>query len=501
MQLDRITIALRPRTPREAIDLGTKLLRANARAVWSAWFVVTAPAWVLLNVGFGLLGRPWLALLAMWWLKPAFDRLPLYVFSRTLFGETPGWRATLRGQRAWRWGPTLAQILWLRLDSTRALRLPLVFLEGLRGGAARDRWRVLRGPLVGQTAFLTYGCMLFELAFYAGLWMLAAMLVPSELWPASRASLLRSLHALSSGGLVYASNLAAYLAMSVIEPLYVAAGFALYINRRTQLECWDLDLAFRRLGARAAASLMLLLACLAFVPTGARAAGPVHRPAPGGRLFRPVPSDQRMRLDAAASAVSHDPLLGRKVTRRQWQWRIRPQTRTSTPSSFGPWVGWFGSGVRLLLFVLAGGVVIVLAVALARRIRFTGGGARARGARPATVDDLQLREAAESRVPDDLAGAVRGLWEAGHPRAALALLYRGTAEAVYAAAQMDWSASATEADCMRCARQLPVPAHGERARAIVRTWQAAAYADRMPDANALEEMLSNWPLRTAETRP
>lgn len=500
MQLDRITIALRPRSPREAMDLGTKLLRANARAVWGAWFIVTAPVFVLLNIAFGLLGKPWLALLAMWWLKPAFDRLPLYVFSRALFGESPGWRATLSGQRAWRWGPTLAHLTWLRLDSMRALRLPLVFLEGLRGEAARARWRVLRGPLVGKTAFLTQCCLLFELGLYASLWMLVPMLVPTELWPSSRSTLARTLHAMTSGELVYVSNLVIYLAMSVIEPLYIAAGFALYINRRTQLECWDLDLAFRRLGARVAASLVLLLACLACVPTGARAAEPKPPPVSMDKLFTATPAGERDRMDAAAAAVAHDPLLGQKVTRKKWQWRNPKQAAHPKPKTQQTGFGteMFGLVAKLLLYLLGISAVIALVVALVRRMGVLDRSGLASRREKPVHDALEVQDVAESHVPEDLAGAVRNLWGGGHPRAALALLYRGTAEAVFASAKIDWSPAATEAECLRYAAQMPVRVHGEQARRIVRAWQAAAYADRLPDEQAVERLLDGWPLRTAE---
>jgi hypothetical protein len=39
--------------------------------------------------------------------------------------------------------------------------------------------------------------------------------------------------------------------MSLAEPLLVAAGFGIYVNRRVFLEGWDIELAFRRLAARA----------------------------------------------------------------------------------------------------------------------------------------------------------------------------------------------------------------------------------------------------------
>ena len=38
----------------------------------------------------------------------------------------------------------------------------------------------------------------------------------------------------------------------IIEPFYIAANFALYINRRTQLEAWDIELSFRKMAIRLA---------------------------------------------------------------------------------------------------------------------------------------------------------------------------------------------------------------------------------------------------------
>jgi len=90
MELERIGVVLRPRVTREALDLGAAMLRAHARPVWSAWFAFTLPLFVLCN-GLGVaLGWPWLGWGLMWWLKPLFDRLPLYVLSRAVFDQAPG---------------------------------------------------------------------------------------------------------------------------------------------------------------------------------------------------------------------------------------------------------------------------------------------------------------------------------------------------------------------------------------------------------------------------
>ena len=37
------------------------------------------------------------------------------------------------------------------------------------------------------------------------------------------------------------------MALLLIEPLYVAGGFALYLKRRSDLEAWDVEMQLRRL--------------------------------------------------------------------------------------------------------------------------------------------------------------------------------------------------------------------------------------------------------------
>ena len=42
------------------------------------------------------------------------------------------------------------------------------------------------------------------------------------------------------------STLAYATVVFVLEPFYVAAGFAMYLNRRVELEAWDVEQEFRR---------------------------------------------------------------------------------------------------------------------------------------------------------------------------------------------------------------------------------------------------------------
>jgi hypothetical protein len=51
-------------------------------------------------------------------------------------------------------------------------------------------------------------------------------------------------------GIRYAGTTLYALAVLVVEPFYVASGFAMYLNRRVELEAWDVEQEFRRAFAR-----------------------------------------------------------------------------------------------------------------------------------------------------------------------------------------------------------------------------------------------------------
>jgi len=42
------------------------------------------------------------------------------------------------------------------------------------------------------------------------------------------------------------SSVSYVLAVLFLEPFYVAAGFGMYLNRRAELEAWDIEQEFRR---------------------------------------------------------------------------------------------------------------------------------------------------------------------------------------------------------------------------------------------------------------
>ncbi len=499
MELERISVVLRPRAPREALDLGAAMLRANAAAVWSAWFAFTVPVFVLCNALGVLLGLPWLGLVLVWWLKPLFDRLPLYVLSRAVFDRAPTWRETLRGQRQWSWRSTIAGLTWLRVDSSRALRLPLDLLEGAPRKQRSARWKVLRRRIVADTSLLTYGCLQFELVLFLSVWLLALLLIPHEWRPASLSDFFsHGVHDASTRWILLGA-IVAYLAMSAIEPLYVACGFALYLNRRTQLEAWDIDLAFRRLRTRLQGlgkALGVLLLCAGAFPLAARAAAAETPPKPVvsglDKVFGQAPDSADRRFAEAAAEVYRDPRFGGGRTVRRWTFKYTPKPATRVQEMPFPILG------RVLAAIFKGLLWLLLIGAVGALAWFAW---RWRGRLAPTADEptlalshgLQASAEAPAPLPTDLAGAIRTLWRARCRREALALLYRGCVEHTAQLLQLPLAAEATEADWLRQAAAIEDPARAQRVIAIVRTWQFAAYAGRYPDDAAIEHLLSGWP--------
>ena len=87
MRLTDASVVIRPRSAWEAVDLGVLLAKQNAGLQMLSWAIVTLPIFALLCLL--LWDYPSIAVLIFWWLKPAYERLPLFILSNALFGSTP----------------------------------------------------------------------------------------------------------------------------------------------------------------------------------------------------------------------------------------------------------------------------------------------------------------------------------------------------------------------------------------------------------------------------
>lgn len=496
MRLDALTVVLRPRSSWEAVELGTALVRRHARAVWGPWLLLTLPAFALVNAIAWALDVLWLAALVMWWLKPLFARLPLYVLSRAVFGEVPDARATLRG--AFRGGgrAMLGYLTWRRLSPARALLMPVDLLEGGPPAQAAARRRVVAGPAYGVAALTLLVFLHFEGVLTLGLGLLAFLFVPEE-------HLLGSLQQAwdyvlqSPAWLQLLENALVWAATSLVEPFHVGAGFGLYLNRRTELEGWDIELAFRRLRARLqAASVALVLAVAGVLALPARAADtPTKAPSclRPDRVETPLPAAFGAdyappgRFDRAVARAYADPRVNPTRQVATWKPRAKPGSReAATPGWLEGFARVVGTLGELALWITAGLLLALLAWTAPRWWPWLRGFATPALPKPAAAREDPLPEA--EPLPEDVPGAARRLWSSGQPREALALVYRASVDAMVQATGRVLPPGATEAQCLRAAQALAEPPRRAFARSVG-LWQQAAYADRMPSDGDFDAML------------
>lgn len=280
MRIDALTVVLRPRSSWEAIELGTALVRRHAAAIWRPWFALTLPVLIVANLVAWSVGMPALAMLLVWWLKPVFDRIPLFVLSRAVFGEVPDTRTTLSSAFAGGFRLHAGYLLWRRLTPLRSLVMPIDVLEGGTPAEVAARRRVVAGPVYGVASLAMLVFANFEGALVIGLAALIFLFVPNEYMQVLLQLLWRSVRE-APAWLQVTQGVLAWAAMTVTEPFYVGSGFGLYLNRRTGIEGWDIELAFRRMRARlqgvASVGLLMMLLMLVVPHAGdAAASGTLH---------------------------------------------------------------------------------------------------------------------------------------------------------------------------------------------------------------------------------
>jgi hypothetical protein len=550
MRTESLSITLRKRTPWEASDLGIALVREYAASIWLAWASLVLPVALVIGALCQYFDYFSIAALLLWWLKPVFDRIPLFVLSRAVFGSVPSLRDTLIAQRSINdIGPLFALLTWRRLHPMRALLLPVDFLERLRGAPRALRTALLARAQGSPSSLLTFVCVNMESMLVISVLMLALLFLPTELFSDAMKDTLKNLFIDPPPWAQWAAYLAYTVALSIMEPFYVGAGFGLYLNRRMELEAWDIDLSFRQLAARLQAGLgaarqgaksLLGIAVLcgavnlasSHCAWAAGAEKPIaNNAAEDGQAYDSDADEQvdeqaadtapeaqaasaEMSLelnldhffvpphhdfDTAIKKALSDPELNPKATITEWQEKNRSQVRKPDKSAELEYSGGIGNAFSFLLqnalwIVLT--VAIVLVAPYILRM-FSAREAKSKAQRQA-AEPTQLDVDMPEHLPPDLAASVAQLWQQGKPRAALALLYRAGVLRLCDRLGQPLPKGATESQCLRLARDL-VASDQHRALfpALVRAWQGIAYASVEPSWAQVQDLLTAWQADTA----
>lgn len=555
MRIDKLQIALRPRPAPQALDLGFALLRAHAGPVYKAWLALWLPLCVLSLVLIRL--SPNLAPLWMllpWWLRPLLERAPLYVLSRQVFGEDVTWRQALRAWPRQLGGGWFRLMTWWRLFMPgRGLYQPIWQLEQARGATASERRHAIGRNGTGAAAYrFGLACAHFEAVLNFGLVALVGLFLSDELYMNPMAFFFKAGNGLSLDLLA----MAAYaVAGGIVGPVYTACCFTLYLNRRATLEAWDIEITLRQIQApaarhqpqaaahapelapqsalqsapqptpqsapattstqagRASALLLAVLSCAAAVLVAAtamlasparaeplQAASPPPAPASGdlqcvrpkflpdpvGKHSPPRSAEQAALRKELRRLYDSDDLRGYKCE-ESWHLKDFDAPPREKPKKL-PDLSFLALVFKVLL--IAGAIGLVAWLLYRYRGRFAWLLPTPAVAAATEIAGLDIR--AES-LPEDVAGAVRSLWERGDRRGALALLYRATLSRLVQQDGLQLAQGATEGDCLRTARQAALPPERYQVAAAATTlWLNGAYGGRWPDSAALLAACAAW---------
>jgi hypothetical protein len=497
VELENVTAEIRPRSQWEAIDLGVSLVRAHAIGLLKGWMASVYPACLLIlavcwnSIGWGLF--------LIWWLKPIWERVALHPLSRSLFGEHPTWRETmkvlptelLKNKGLALMGVTLTWVGWLihsveetsaaagfgvlfwltviglvfyRSGLSRSLVLPIRYLEGLGGPRYKTRTQVLSYRSSGSAVGLTFICLLMEL-----------LLLASQVWFVLMMSPVGTVvndyifHGAEYGNFtdmlptwVWVMFAIFYLnSMSVVAWFYTGAGFGLYVNTRTWTEGWDIELKFKRLGQR----LGIIFVGLALL---------------GGTPVAEANQEARRILESEEFDVR---------TREVFAPKEKKEEKTENEGA-----GIFAGIGHVLFWIIMGVAVAGLVwVIIANVHLFRKGGPSESAEDRKKVTTVAGMNVEPKNLPPNLVESARMLWDEGRNQESLGLLYRGAISSLVTGQLVEIEESDTEMDCLRRVTLKGDAANASYFKILTGAWMSQAYARCRPNDATVSQLWRNWP--------
>ncbi len=493
MDLNNVTAELRPRGEWEAVDFGVRLIRRDAAAIYRIWFAMTLPMMMLAAAAIIYSPYPTLATLLYWWFEPVTDGPILRVISRRLFGEDADVRSALRAI------PHLIKrnIIFLlpiyRFHMGRSIAMPITQLEGLSGASRRDRAKVLNIKIANHGMGVTLAYHHLFMALYFGVYLTVFALIPESYLDSVGVTWLEFPLSEDSRWVSLVSLLIVYVAQTALHPWFVGAGFGLYINCRTQLEAWDVEVAFRRMVQRRAAPVAtMLLVVVMLVP--AVLFPEVTRAEDTG--FVGYWDDGEVQ-EALASTMDNEALETFKEI-ETWKRIDASDTELERPKASNDYLWEMIGGIgKFLSYIVEFGlwifVAILLGLVIATRHRWLPYvGLNFSGPTRARRVFLSSGEVKAESLPSDLPAEVRRLWRDGKKRSALSLLYRGSVYAAVAHYDVRLPRSATEGLCLAAVNEQTSRSRADFFARIVTAWTHCAYGLRNPEDAAVVAICEDW---------
>lgn len=531
MKLQEITANIRLRSPWEAIDMGFAMVQTWWKAIYIPLAILT---FTLATILYFIIpeGEFWLTAFIFWWLKPLYDRLVLHIISHKLFNEElTSWQA-LKAIPSLIWNTGFFQtITFRRFSLSRGFNLPIWQLEKIRGKQRAERQRVLHLAAHSQAVWLTIAMVHIEIFFMFSLFALIALFLPENM-------LSDYFDAIFNKNIEYKRwidylNYVFYvLIVTLLHPFFIAGSFALYINRRTQLEAWDLELDFRKLAIRIknvlkpndipaplVFYLFLSIAIVGGTPSTVFAKGTDEITRADISNVKTINSttssttrinkieflaNTRQPAESSKSVIKEVMLtdnLDDKKTVKRWVKKKKPKNKNikDIDSSFidfienilKPIALFISTVIEFSLWILIAIALILLFYYRDHWLYLFQGGRKTKDhyEAPEVMFGMDIRA---KSLPDDIIGEAQKLWQAGQHREALSLLYRGALIRLINQEKVKLEDSYTEGDVLRHANKQLTAGKQSYLKSLTTQWKLIAYAHRAPAESDMQQLFTHW---------
>lgn len=485
MKLESVTAELRPRSDWEAIDLGLALVRRDFWKMTRAWWLGMLP---ILLIGLPLLWdhKGWFAFIFWWWI-PVCSRLAMFKLSRRLFGDNPGMRDLLKEFPKSIKRRFFYRMFWARISPWRPLTMAVEDLEGLRGKDYSARCRILMRR--GDSSLVVLALWRIALVVWLMITMFFTIMlfipeaISMEWWNMISIWFDGGLDAGLPTGMELIILASACSAMWLVDLFSVGCGFGLYVNHRSWIEGWDVELAFRRLGNRLRGISAVIIAALAIFLSG-------DLQAQEGDV-----ADEKAASDPAIDEVlSHEDFTIHTETTKEWippDW-LKDWNWGSGSSSASTWSGFEFLSVLIKTLGIIGLVALVVWLIYRYRHLITPKGGEKAPEEKAKARVVMGMEVTAESLPKDIPNAAMEAWRSGQRHKAMSLLYRGAISWMIRHGGIEIAESDTENDCLSRVQRSQLSQTGYF-KSLTDTWICLAYARQIPADEEMESLCGQWP--------
>lgn len=508
MKLENLQITLAQRTPWQAMDLGLQVARQHYKSLLIISALITSVLALLL---FALSQNAILACALLFWFKPIIERPLLFYISRAIFSDAPSLKQSLLSLTS------MADRLWFktlfiqRVSISRSFNAPAVQLEGMKGEALSRRLYTLHHTENGS-AWLSIIGIHIECALQIALLLLPIFLLPSGIIHLDDFQLLED----KNNAISILTLLTYTIAVACVAPFYVCCGFILYLNQRTHLEAWDIELGFKKISSRLASFstvnanilILTLVTILSFSPIPSWADEPENiaesctvedQQDARAAIEELYPQNESINAkyvrNALTDALNSD-VFGEHYKEKDysidwdWDWDWDLDNETDNQAEF-PWL----SLIKDLALYFKYFIIVLLALLLVFVLskyqpwQYLSRFKKQQEDKPQSILGMDM---SQQNLPNNFLNIIENHLKQQQLRQALSLMFRAHLINAIHVKHIPFKQSNTEQECLVIMQANSPKEEAECFAELVMHWQMLAYAHQSVNAEAINTLFKHW---------